>query len=567
MSRSIEISGGGAWALAITNRAWAIAARVAHADGWLRAGIGFACGALSVLALAPFFLFPVLLLTLPVLVWLIDGCADCERRTAGPGSGWRQHPVLRAGIVGWWFGFGYFVLGLFWIGEAFFVEAERFLWALPLAVIGLPAGLALFFAGAAAAARLCWDAGLLRIAVLALALAVLEWLRGHIFTGFPWNVLGYALTWPLPLMQGASVIGIYGLTFWTVVIAAGPAVALADRGSSTTPSRRLSIAVLIAVLPLTALWGFGTWRLARADHAVIPDVRLRLVQPSVPQREKWHPEHQRRIFFDHLALSRQQPDGTGDTLDGITHVIWPEAAMPFVPLASPEALRLIGEMLGDGPILIAGGLRVEQTDGLTPRRVFNSLMVFTRGGSAVATYDKNHLVPFGEYLPFHRTLEAIGLEALTRMRGGFTAGPAPRPVLSIPGLPGISPLICYEAIFPAAIVQTRERPRLLINLTNDGWFGNTTGPPQHFHQARVRAVEEGLGLIRVANNGISAAIDPFGKVMARLELNQRGVIDTAAPGPIVAPIYARLGDMLFLLQCLIVVVWIGHRSVRRGKTA
>jgi apolipoprotein N-acyltransferase len=224
--------------------------------------------------------------------------------------------------------------------------------------------------------------------------------------------------------------------------------------------------------------------------------------------------------------------------------------MPFLPLDHPEALQAIGELLPEGTSLLSGALRVQwPADTTQPgakREAFNSLMVFDANGALASVYDKIHLVPFGEYLPFQGFLESIGLEQLSRMRGGFSAGPTPRPLLHVPGLPPLGVLICYEAVFPAAVVQGDERPGVLLNVTNDGWFGNTTGPRQHLQQARVRAVEEGLPLIRVANNGISAMIDPEGRLLQQLGLNERGVIDTGLPQALPPPPYARYGDLLFV---------------------
>jgi apolipoprotein N-acyltransferase len=502
--------------------------------GWRRGGTAFAAGAASVLAMAPFFLSAALFLTLPILVWLIDGAARVEASPTDRTvlvARWRSHPASRAAAIGWWFGFGYFFAGLFWIGEAFLVEAEKFAWALPLAVIGLPTGLALFYGLGAAAATLAWRPGLARVLALALTLSAAEWLRGHVLTGFPWSVLGYALTYPLPLMQSAAVFGIYGLTLWAVVTFAAPLVLVAEcRLGQRARSQRVAALLALAV-PLCLAWAYGAFKLAEPAPPAVDGVRLRLVQPSIPQSEKWRPEKQREIFRDHLELTTRGPGGGADGLAGITHVVWPEAAMPFLPLKSPEALQAIGEMLPPGAYLLSGALRVaEPASPESERRgAYNSLMVFGPGGGLAALYDKIHLVPFGEYLPFQETLEGFGIEQLTRWRGGFSTGRNPRPLLHVPGLPGIGALICYEAIFPAAVVQGSERPGVLINVTNDGWFGNTTGPHQHFHQARVRAVEEGLPLVRVANNGISAVIDPDGRVLADLGLNVR--CQRRGPGP------------------------------------
>jgi len=519
---------------------------IGQLSGWQRAAAAFVAGAVSVLAMAPFFLSPVLFVTLPVVVWLVDASSGTSQRES----------ALGAAAAGWWFGFGYFLFGLFWVGEAFLVEADKFAWLMPFAVVMLPAGMALYVAVALGAARLAWPRGIARVLVLALALSATEWLRGHLFTGFPWNVLGYALTWPLSLMQSASVFGIYGLTLLCVPIFAGPLVIVAG----AKPEARAGAvrnAVLLAVLPLLSLYAWGAWRLAsEPPPPMIEGAHVRIVQPSIPQTDKWRPEKQRAIFEEHLTLSRQNAMGKRDDLAGVTHVIWPEAAMPFLPLEHPDALAAIGDMLPEGTQLVAGALRVKHPltaseDG--PREGYNSLMVFGDQGNLEEIYDKIHLVPFGEYLPMQAFLESLGLEQLSRWRGGFSIGPVPRPLLSVPGLPLVGGLICYEAIFPSAVVQGGQRPGLLINVTNDGWFGDTTGPWQHFHQTRVRAVEEGLPIIRAANNGVSAVVDAQGRVVAMLMLNARGVVDSGIPGSIEAPIYAKFGDCTFVALALIFV--------------
>ncbi|WP_083555651.1 apolipoprotein N-acyltransferase [Hyphomicrobium sp. NDB2Meth4] len=505
---------------------------VAAACGWWRVAIAFGAGALSALAMAPFFVTPVLFVTLPVLVWLID---------ASDGNTPRAR-FLRAAGAGWWFGFGYFLLGLFWVGEAFLVEADRFAWLMPFAVVMLPGGLALFTGAATGIARLVWPGGFARVLVLALAIAMAEWLRGHVLTGFPWNVLGYALTWPLELMQSASLLGIYGLTLLAVTIFAGPAVVVAD-GKAQAPTRAVGAGLGLAVLPMLALYAYGAWRMPAEASPMLDGVKVRIVQASVPQRDKWRPEKQREIFEDQLALSRRDASGKQDDLAGITHLIWPEAAMPFLPLEHPEALNEIGKLLPDGTQLLSGALRVKHAESpVGGQQAFNSLMVFGPNGALEHLYDKIHLVPFGEYLPMQSVLESIGLEQLTRWRGGFSTGVEPRPLLSIAGLPPVAGLICYEAIFPASIVQGAQRPGLIVNVTNDGWFGDTTGPWQHFHQTRVRAVEEGLPIIRAANNGVSAVVDPYGRVTAMLMLNERGVVDSGIPASIRAPVYAQFHD-------------------------
>ena len=527
-------------------RAWTVVKA-----GWRRHALAFAAGSASVLAFAPFFVSPVLFLTLPVLVWLIDA-ASTPRAAA---------------ISGWWFGFGFFIFGLFWVGEAFLVEADKFAWLLPFAVTLLPAGLALFWGAAASASRRFWLNGFGRVLVLAIALGGAEWLRGHVLTGLPWNILGYALTAPDVLMQSAGLFGIYGLTLLAVPIFAGPLVVLADRDGLAS-ARSVLTAASIAAVPLLAMWSYGAWQLS-TPAAFVDGVNIRIVQPSVLQADKWKPEHQRRIFDDHLVLSQTNPQGQRDNLKGITHVIWPEAAMPFLPLETPEALATIADVLPPGVVLITGALRramsAADAKKATAQSVeaFNSILVFDAAGQLSATYDKIHLVPFGEYLPFEPLLKAIGLGSLSFGRGAFTEGNWPRKPLSVAGLPSALGLVCYEALFPGEVVQTSGRAGVIINVTNDGWFGNTTGPRQHFQQTRVRAVEQGLPILRSANNGISAAIDPRGQVLALIGMNERGVADTRLPvaGPI--PAYARFGDLIFALMALgfaALAYWLRPRS-------
>jgi apolipoprotein N-acyltransferase len=534
---------------------------IKQSTGWRRALILVGAGLLSVLALAPFFFWPILFLTMPVLVWSIDATVAPSLSATEPRSAIRD-----AALAGWFFGFGYFFAGLYWIGEAFLVESEKFGWALPFAVTLMPAGLALFWGAAAAAARFFWRLNVSRLLLFAVSLAAAEWLRGHVLTGFPWNLLGYSLTYPLVLMQSASVLSAYGLTLWAALIFPAPLVMATDDGEHGV-RRGLCIGGAVAALPLALLAVFGIARLSGAAPSFHEGVRLRIVQPSVPQREKWRPENRRSIFEDLLDLSGRNEKGQPDNLAGISHVVWPEAAMPFLPLEHPEAQAAIGEMLPAGTFLISGALRREKSPPPEPparARAFNSLMVFDADGSLTSVYDKIHLVPFGEYLPAQSTLEAIGLRQLTQMRGGFTVGAAPRPLVSIGGTaPPVLGLICYEALFPGEIVEGTERPGFLINVTNDGWFGNSIGPRQHFHQARVRAVEEGIPIVRAANHGISAVIDAHGAVEKTLNLNDRGVIDSRVPASVERTFYAKFGDLAFAVSVLFflaTVLCLGRRG-------
>ena len=552
-----------------------------HLPGWRLNAATWALGVVSVLAYAPFFVWPVLFATLPA--WLnLTRIAEQRSPSLARFAPWRRSAVGRAAAIGWWFGFGHCMAGLFWVGEAFLVEPEVFGWLLPFAVTLLPGGLALFYAAAMAGAALLTPRahlGVQRVAALAVTLSVTEWLRGHIFTGFPWNVLGYALTYPLPLMQSASLFGIYGLTLITVLICALPGMLYLGRGDIKPDSTWQHVWRhawwIAAVLPLAMLWAYGHVRLNASLPAMSsPAPKIRIVQPSVPQNEKWRPENQRRIFDDHLALSRQTTGwpasgGVDDDAAGIALIVWPEAAMPFFPLNQPIALSDIGRMLTAETTLVSGALRAGPSPSPAERGpVYNSLIAFGSGESArvIAAYDKIHLVPFGEYLPLQRLLEAIGLQQLSKLQGGFAAGIAPRPLLDIPHVGKLGPLVCYEVLFPGTIVQGQERPRALVNVTNDGWFGNTTGPRQHLQMTRVRAVEEGLPIIRAANNGISAMIDANGRITARIDLNVRGSIDAVLPPALAPPPYARFGDAIWLAMLTMIVAGVlaNRLSGRRG---
>jgi apolipoprotein N-acyltransferase len=505
--------------------------RIAHsvvlAWGWKRALLAFTAGATTALALPPLDLWPAPFLTFPLLVWLIDGCG------AGPLGG-----MLAAAGIGWCFGFGYFLLGLYWIGHAFLVDARTFGWLLPFAVISLPAGLALFTAFGVALARLLWTAGTLRILALAAALTTAEWLRGHLLTGFPWNALGYMLATPLPIAQTASVIGLWGLTFIAVFVYASPAIIADDPAES----RYRWAAPGLGILLIAAMAGFGVARLATTPTTFVDGVRLRIMQPNLQQDEKFRYSRKQQVMDRYVALSGRVSLGGATGLDDVTHLIWPESAFPFFLSREPDALARIAMLLPQGAVLITGAVRAPEiapTQAVT--RAYNSIYVIDHTGSALSIYDKVHLVPFGEYLPFQDFLESHGLTALTKVRGGFLAGDRRRH-LAVPGAPDAVPLLCYEVIFPGEIMPG-ERPGWMLNLTNDGWFGASPGPYQHLAQARLRAIEEGLPLVRAANTGISAIVDPLGRILRSLPLGVEDVLDSALPAALPPTPYARFGDV------------------------
>jgi apolipoprotein N-acyltransferase len=496
--------------------------------GWKRAAIALAAGALSSLAMAPFNAWPLLFLTFPVMVWLIDGAA------AG-----RWHGIPAAAMSGWWFGLGYFVPGLYWIGYAFLVDAPTFAWLMPFAVLGLPAYLALFTAFGFALARLIWTRDTSRVIALAASLTLSEWLRGHVLTGFPWNAFGYALTEPLALAQTASLIGLWGLTFLAVAIFASPAV-LID-GSSY--GRRPWIALAMALSLLVAMGIFGDVRLYLQPTTTVANVKLRIMQPNLQQDDRFNYSAKPAVMQKYLTLSDRAagPQSTG--VRDASILIWPESAFPFFLTREADAMAEIADLLPKGTVLITGSVRApDLPPGTRITRAYNSIYVIDHDGSVLAVYDKLHLVPFGEYLPFQDWMEKVGFVQLTKVQGGFIAGTRRR-TLAVPNAPRALPLICYEAVFPGNIAARDDRPGWIVNLTNDGWFGISTGPYQHLQQARLRGIEEGLPVVRAANTGISAVIDPLGRIVAQLGLGVEGVLDSSLPSAIAPTIYARSGDI------------------------
>jgi apolipoprotein N-acyltransferase len=509
-----------------------IAGRFVVLWGWRRLLAAFVAGAVSAVGLPPLDLFPVLFLTFPVLVWLLDGTVSAGRR------GWLS-TLAAAGAVGWAFGFGYFLAGLYWIGAAFLVEADLFGWMMPFAIVILPAGLALFTAAGTIMARAMWSPGPRRVFALAVGLAVSEFARAHVLTGFSWNAFGYTLTGSPILMQAAAFAGIYGLTLFAVFIFAAPA-ALSGEGSRAA---RVTVP-LTAVALLAVLAGTGAYRLAGADNATIDGLTLRIVQPAIRQDQKWLPKNRSAIFATYLELSdtAASPEvmGVGD----VDLLIWPESALPFVFDSEPEALSAIAALLPERTTLVTGMQRIERDqDDARGYRVYNSIMVIDAAGEIRDVYDKVRLVPFGEFLPFQDWLEALGFEQLTRIAGGFSPGTDSRPMQAGAG-PPFQPLICYEIIFPGAVVDIDNRPGFMLNVTNDGWFGDSPGPWQHLRQARLRAVEEGLPVVRAANTGISAVIDPYGRLQGSLSLGVGGVLDATLPEPLPPPPFAIWGTVI-----------------------
>lgn len=503
----------------------------------------FTTGLLSALAMAPLDLFPILFITFPVFVWIMDGVY------ADGIEGWYA-AIKKPFLCGWWFGFGYFLVGLWWIGNAFLVEAEDFAWLLPFAVILLPAAIAVYWGLAAIIARLFWNDHWGRVFAFAGAFGLIEFLRGFMFTGFPWNAPGYALMVHPLLMQSSSLIGLYGITLIAFLVFVLPLVVFATP-QSISYSRKIPLFLVLAILG--AHISYGAFRLSSNPTVLEEDVNIRLVQPNIDQGAKFDEAHEAEILKTYVALSNATSAAGQEGLNGTDYVIWPESAFPFLLTERRDVLTMIDEMLPEGTQLITGAMRAEPgAAGNVYGKVFNSVYVIDGNGEIVEATDKTHLVPFGEYLPFQESLDAIGLRQLTQLRGGFEAGSERKLLLQQSGFPMLA-LICYEIIFSGDVLEKEagiltdsgNRPKWIVNVTNDGWFGFTPGPYQHLRQSILRAVEEGLPVIRVANSGISAVIDPFGRMLQRTGLGIEAVIDTQLPRAGAPTIFSKIGHLGF----------------------
>lgn len=495
---------------------------VAAMTGWRRFALAAGLGASATAALPPVHIVILLIPAFTGLLWLID---------------FRKPRAAFA--VGWWFGFGHFVSGVYWTSISMLVKPDAFAWMIPFALFGLPAVLAVFPAAAVMLTCIYRVGNVGRVLVFAVSWTAIEWVRSWILTGFPWNLIATAWTAYDPMMQFAAFGGAYGLGLLTVIVAAMPA-ALADGAGKNT-----SAPVIIAFVVLGLTWGGGALRLAFAENGVVPDVRLRLVQPNIEQKLKWAPELRQSHVANQMRMSMAPPAALPPT-----HIIWAETATPYYLADEPELLALLGGTAPADGLVITGAFRASFTEN-SPSQVWNSLYAVDAEGKVVGTYDKFHLVPFGEYVPFRKVLT---FAKITEGRNDFTPGTGLR-TLKLPGLPPVSPLICYEVIFPGQVVDRERRPAWMLNITNDGWYGRSSGPYQHFAAARMRAVEEGLPLVRVANTGISAVVDAYGRTRAVLGLGISGVVDSELPVHLEKQtFYGRFGNGIVLAMLLVVLL-------------
>ena len=505
---------------------------MASLTGWRALAVAFVGGAVAALAMPPLYWLPLAVIGVVGYVLL-----------------WQAAPSARSALwrgLAW--GTGHFAVGSYWILEAFYVPPADFALLGPPIVGGLSLVLGFFPGLAAGVARLAvdrwpWVGGrTARLIVLAIAWTAAEWLRGHVFTGYPWNPLGHVWAFATPLLQGAAVVGVYGLGLATFLVLAAPVAGW-----------RAAVAALVA-LGVAGWAGQATLEASVGPAEGAP--RLRIVQPNVQQSEKWRPETRAAQIAKLVEMSRRPG------FDGLAAVVWPETALPQIVAPGSPVLQLMAQAVPPNGLLLTGAAR---STGNPQDGVWNSLLAIDGAGRIAAHYDKVHLVPLGEYIPFHKQLAPVsGMIG----RGSFEEGEGRVTLVPSRGLPSFSPIICYEVIFPAAVTGPGERPQWLLNVTNDAWFGLSSGPYQHLASARLRSIEEGLPMVRAANTGVSAVIDAYGRVLASLDMQQEGILDHVLPPARRTTPYGRWGDGMLLAMVAFLMMGLlalRSRNVRQPK--
>lgn len=472
-------------------------------------------GAAVALALPPFYIIPFLCIGLSYHLYMLI------QSESGRVAFWR----------GWWFGFGYFTFGLYWISFSLLVDIAAFGWMIPFAIFGIAGILALYNALVAWLVWKCPVNVIGKLMCFAGIWCLAEILRGYAFTGFPWNLIGYSWGFSDIILQTTSIVGIWGLSLFTVLIATTPIIFFFK------PSGNEKKYVLAAAGGLFALMLIGGGlRLIYAENVYTGEM-LRIVQGNITQNYKRDEEKREEIFEKYLALSTENRPAE------VKYLIWPESAIPFIFTQDIDSVSSIGRIVPDGGLLISGTMRATVNQLGFLNEVWNSLHVLDSDGKIVDVYDKHHLVPFGEYVPFRSILP---LDKITPGSIDFSAGTGAK-TLDVGRFPSFSPLICYEVIFPDNVLDKGNPPQLLINVTNDAWYGYSSGPFQHYVISKVRAIEYGIPLIRAANTGISAMVDGWGRELARSKLNESTVLDV--PIPIALPqktTYSKIGLIIVI---------------------
>ncbi len=470
-------------------------------NNWIKRISLIGLGALMTLTFAPYYYNFLLPIIFSLLFYTIN----------------KNIPKRKLFGTGFWFGMGLGAFSTAWIANALMIDGGMYVSLIPVVWIGMGILFGLFW-GIPTCLSGFYKVGLHRLLGWAALITLFEWIRSWFLTGFPWNLTGSVWEDTLPILQFASIFGVYGLTFITLVLCSIPVF---------WSNKKI---IGFALFLFTLIYGFGFYRVYNGHEAVATGIRLRLVQPNIPQTLKWDPDKSEENFVKILRLSKQNNQS-------ITHTLWPESAVSFIVNQDKTETPRLMQAVRQGGTLIMGGIR---TTGVPETPLANSLFVLDDFANILAHYDKTHLVPFGEYIPFR---QIIPLDKLVPIPFDFKEGKELK-TIRVAGTPPFGSLVCYEIIFSGHVVSSKERPSWLVNTTNDGWYGLSAGPYQHLGMAKMRAVEEGLPIARVANTGISAVFDGYGQTIGKLPLGTEGVLDTTLPMPLPKTIYSRFGYWL-----------------------
>lgn len=508
--------------------------------------IAFFAGVILTLAFAPIHFFLAVPIAFSIFYFLLESETQKQSKTF-----WQREVFL----LGFFFGFGHFVSGIYWICISLLIDVKQFGWLVPFALTIIPAILAAYFAAVALfykyfVKRFGFNLYYEKILLFAVLFVFGEIARSNFLSGFSWNLLGYTWMFDLHFAQLGSVFGTYGLSFFAVLVGLMPIIFWKRK-----PVFSDKIFAAFVVFFLIANFVFGIFYIDNKKLTILPDTVIRLVQANVKQEIKWVNSQKRENLLKHIYMSNAK------NFDKVKVVIWSETSVPYVVNNDEALLEYLRQAVPDNGILITGGLRMEAPETQTQKfpQVWNSVFVLGKSG-VTQSYDKHHLVPFGEFVPFYHFLSFMYLdEAIDSITGGgqgFAQGDGAKTLLTENF--SFSPLICYEVIFSSEVANRKKLPELFINLTNDAWFGNSSGPYQHFDMARMRAIEYGIPLIRVAGSGISALVDPFGRVIAKIPLNQEGVMDVDLIKNNETSLYAIYGyvplSILLFITLLILIV-------------
>ncbi len=489
----------------------------------------FTLGIISTYALPPYFVFPVLLVCLSLLVYLE----------------FNSKSYKQSFLLGYFFGIGFYGSSFSWIGNALLVEKETFGLLYPLVPIVSGLFFGLFTAFPTLLIRTNKDITS-KVFCFASWFVIFEWIRSFLFTGFPWNLIGTSLSFSPFLSQGASILGTYGLSFILVLFSCCPAILLANANKKYKKLALITMSAITLFVITTGLICFKNYK-----KMPFSDTTIRMVQPSIPQTTKWNKESLEKHFDTYLNMSQTNPNQKADV------IIWGETASPFPLDLDKIHLQKIQNILTPNSVLVTGSIRYEINADYTYNPA-NSIIVVGKDG-VKDWYNKSHLVPFGEYIPFRKHLPSW-IRTITQPIGNFQAGEGPK-TMQINNIPPFGGLVCYEIIFPHKIINKANKPEWIINVSNDGWYGNSAGPYQHLAAAKMRAIEEGVTIARVANNGISALIAPSGQILGKIEYNKIGSLDLSLPvkTSFYTP-YSQYGNFPILILCIITIVFFSLRK-------